>query len=221
MNFRTKTTETPHESGPWAPTSRRNKRIILSAVAIIVVILIADFVLYRLLGWLSKRQVRILDMFLFSFAPLILAYFTIIQVRHCRLTGQDRISMGPFKVNRRAYELQQIGFFVEIIGFLLILFGAPVPDEIIRPILFGGMAMFIAGFAGVFGATFGTGFATLGVILSAGGALYYAIAGTENTKPIIQSVIYAGMGLVAVGMIMFFIRRWRRRNESKGGDGHE
>lgn len=221
MNFRTKTTETPHGSDPWAPTSRRNKRIILSAIAIIFVVLIANFVLDYLLGWLSKRQNWILGMVMISFVILFAAYHTIVRVRHYRLTGQDRISMGPFNISRRAFEFQQIGFFVAFTSTYLILLGVPIPDEIIRPILFGGMAMFIAGFAGVFGASFGTGFATLGVILSAGGALYYAIAGTESTKPIIQSVIYAGMGLVTVGMVIFFVRRWRRRNESEGGDEHE
>ncbi len=220
MNVETKTTETPRGSDPWAPTSRRNKRIILSGIAIIAVILITDFVLDYFLGWLSKRQVRILDVFLFSFVFLYIAYLTIIRVRHYRLSGQDRISMGPFNVSRRAFELQQIGFFATIVSTFLIILGVPIPDEIIRPILFGGMAMFIAGFAGVFGATFGTGFATLGVILFAGGALYYAIAGTENTKPIIQAVIQAGMGLVAVAMIIFFVRRWRR-DKPKGGDEHE
>jgi MFS family permease len=212
----TKTTEASRGTDPWSPASRRNKCILFASIAIIAVILIAGFALDYSMGWLSKRQNRILDVLLFLFLFLYFAYFKIIQVRHYRRIGQERIGMGPFKISRWTFEVQSIGFFTAITSAFITVLAIPIPDEIIRPIFIGGMVVFIAGFASAIGSSFSSSFATLGVLLSAGGALYNALAGTDFTRPITQSIIYAGIGLVAVAVITFFIDRSKTSAKTPG-----
>ncbi len=214
MRFGTKASSADPDTDPDVSMARILRPVVFIGMAILFIGLTTFFVLDLGLGWLSKARGFLFFEALYSFFIIWFAVITTIQIRHYRRTGQDRF--GFFGVSRRAWEVRQIGFLVAMGSFALILFGAPA--EIMVPIFIVGFAASIIGFAGIMGSSLGSGFATLGVLLSAGGALYNALAGTDYMKPIIQSVIYAGMGLVAVAMIIFFVRRWRRRNESKGGD---
>lgn len=209
-----KTTDTESGTDAEAAMARKLRRVALIGTVVVAVSLAILFVLDLWLGRLSKPHRLVFVDALLSFTLFIMAYITITQMRYYRRTGQNRI--GAFGVSRRAWEIRQIGFLAAMGSFMLYVYG--VPAEILAPIFIAGVVASIVGFAGIMGSSLGTGFATLGVLLSAGGALYNALAGTDYTKPIIQSVIYAGMGLVAVGMIIFFVRRWRQRNESKDGD---
>lgn len=213
MRFGTKTTDTEPGTDPEATMARVLRRAALIGTVVVAVYLLVSFLL-EWLGWTTRGIDRVTFSIVYSFCILLIAFVTITQMRYYRRTGQNRF--GLFGISRRAWEIRQIGFLVAAGSFALGLFG--VPPEILAPFFIAGVVASIVGFAGIMGSSLGTGFATLGVLLSVGAALYNALAGTDYTKPIIQSVIYAGMGLVAVGMVIFFVRRWRRRNESMDGN---
>ncbi len=214
MRMRTNTSSSEPVDDRETVVARRLRRVVLFGTIVTAIWLVIEFVFDTWLGLLSRQHSDILWKTVMSFFLLLMAYVTAVQIRHYRRTGQKRI--GPFGESRLAWEIWEVAFLLFMGSIMLAIWGV-VPAKIAGSIAAVAFAAAIVGFAGMMGSSLGSGLATIGVILSAGGALYKTLVGADQMKAIIHTIIYLGVGLVGVAILIFIVRQ--RRKEKGNGNG--